>query len=303
MDVSIIICTYNRAECLRETIRSLKNQQIDASMRHEIIIVDNNSRDQTRQVVEDEAKGSRTPLRYFFEPRQGKSFALNRGIEEAEGEWIFFLDDDVIPRPDWLAELYLACVSHQVDCVGGKVLPLWEAEPPDWLKVPERQLGMLGLLDRGEHPFFLEEPNGNFVIGANMAYRREIFKTLGKFRTDIGPRGDRIERGDDSEMVKRIFLAGKKILYAPSAVVKHKVPGSRLSLRYMRKWQYDAGKSFARISVRKSARAPRWLWRECVESGVQAVWNNLRGARLEAVSREENFWNRLGMIAEISKRK
>ena len=134
-----------------------------------------------------------------------------------------------------------------------------------------------------------------------VAYRKSVFGEVGLFRTDLGPKGEELSRGDDSEMVSRLFKSQKCVLYTPKAIVRHKIPRERLNMKYLRKWQFDSGKSFAKIS-KKNETVPKWLVRECLESGLTALWNYIRGAQLIPVCAEENFWNNSGMIAEMVKR-
>src|SRR5215216_2688114 len=124
-DISVIISTYNRCDMLSSAIEKLLAQERER-VAYEIIIVDNNSTDRTREVVESFIARGHSNLRYVFEPRQGVSHARNRGIAHAAAPIIAFADDDVVVSLDWVATIKRAFDEHtSVDCIGGRVLPEW----------------------------------------------------------------------------------------------------------------------------------------------------------------------------------
>ncbi|MBI4357840.1 MAG: glycosyltransferase family 2 protein, partial [Candidatus Omnitrophica bacterium] len=169
--VSVVVCTYNRCESLRDNLQSLRDQQLIEGLELEMVVVDNNSKDATPKVVEEVGRTSAWPVRYLFEPIQGKSHALNRGIKAARGDFIAFCDDDVIADQLWIQSLCEAFLAYDADAVGGPVRPLWFGKPPKWLEDPERQFGMLAILDRGDKPIIAgeaEQAAGNFLLGSNL---------------------------------------------------------------------------------------------------------------------------------------
>src|SRR5687767_5817171 len=131
MKFSVIIATYNRAEELVKTIESLKNLQSTGAW--EAIIVDNNSPDNTREVVLQAADSFPVPLQYLLEREQGRSAALNAGIRAATGEILAITDDDVRVDPHWLLNAERALQKFQCDYVAGKALPIWSGDVPDWM--------------------------------------------------------------------------------------------------------------------------------------------------------------------------
>ena len=150
MDCSVVITTYNRAKLLADTLLSLADQQVSPAVRWEVIVVDNNSRDETEDVVRRCSETTSLRIRHVFEPRQGQSFARNRGIEAAEGAVILFTDDDIIPNPDWVSAMLRAIDADDCEGAGGKVLPLWEGEVPSWLSGRSDLLSWLALVDSDE---------------------------------------------------------------------------------------------------------------------------------------------------------
>ena len=123
IQVSVVIGTCNRAHLLKGTLEALASQVVPTCLKWEIVAVDNNSRDATAQVVAAFSKTTATPVRYVFEPEPGVSRARNRGIKEARGSIIAFTDDDVLPAPDWIAQLLAAFDRWNAHGVGGRILP------------------------------------------------------------------------------------------------------------------------------------------------------------------------------------
>ncbi|MBI3321338.1 MAG: glycosyltransferase family 2 protein [Candidatus Omnitrophica bacterium] len=295
--VTVVVCTYNRCESLQDTLRALQAQVSDGDLSLEILVVDNNSSDRTKVVVEALAPESRWPIRYSFEPIQGLTYARNRGIQEARGEWIAFTDDDVIPEPNWIAALRQGTQTFQADGIGGRILPLWMQEPPAWLLRQPDLLGVLTLLDRGPVPIVATLKDAYFIFGANMAFRHNLFEKLGLFRTDLGVVGKTAMRGEDTEFVVRAVQAGKRVVYAPEVVVCHKVSAERMRLAYFRRVKFHTGRSESLMWSEPVDRMPRWLIRKCVEDGVRTLTAYGRGNALLGVARELTFWRRLGQLA------
>ena len=263
-------------------------------------MVDNNSTDRTREVVDEAARLFQIPFRYALELQQGLSHARNRGILEARGGIIGFCDDDQIPDPNWISVLWNGLRQFQADVVGGPLFPLWTEPPPAWLLNPKVQ-AHLGLLDRGDKPVVAQASEQSFLFGGNVAFRRELFEELGSYRADLGKAGSALQLGDDTEFLKRVLAAGKKVVYMPGAIMLHKVPPERMRLNYLRRWRYCSGKSYVRFSPGKWKRFPPWLIRECAASALKALWNYGRGAVAEAIQNESLFWSQLGMLSQLAK--
>src|SRR5262245_40660698 len=147
MNATVLIATYNRARILGDAIEAVLTQRTSRDFQWELLIVDNNSRDDTRAVVERYADVSLVPVRYLFESRQGKSHALNAGLGHARGAIVAFTDDDVIVPPDWLSTATSVLDRWGADGCGGRVLPKWETAPPSWLASNPRLRGHLALME------------------------------------------------------------------------------------------------------------------------------------------------------------
>jgi glycosyltransferase involved in cell wall biosynthesis len=246
--LSIVICTYNRAHSLSETLDSLKGLDTDG-LRGEIILVDNNSSDATRDTIEAFIPRAPMTTHYVFEPRQGLSHARNTGVDVAKGDVVVFSDDDVLFDRRWLREIAAAFAEPSVAAIGGKILPKWPAPPPDWLG-PELH-SFLALLDHGDDPVEMKEPA---LWGANLAFRRDVFRTV-RFHAALGRIGDKLYNGEDSDLLQQLIARGERVLYWPHAVVHHNIPEQRLTKAYFRKWHWDAGSMAAQRMPRRIARS------------------------------------------------
>ena len=303
--ISIVIATFNRCESLRETLESLCAQDFKSLGEEvEIVVINNNSTDRTAEVIAETAKKAPCEMRGIFEPRQGISAARNRGISESRGEFLFFTDDDVIVQPGWIHAYQQAFRESGADCAGGKIVPLWGKKPEPWMLSPELIPiinGSFALLDHGPAPFILKELNLNFFYGANMAFRKAAFGELGGFREDRGMVGNKRLYGEDTDMIFKFFNAGKKMVYAPSAVVHHKVPAFRMTLSYVRKWRFDKALDSPPVGFEKTL-PPFWLFKECVSNGGSALMTYCQGKQIAGIAKELQFWTQLGQIAGLLRR-
>ena len=242
MMITVILCTANRCSGLAATLESVASSVVPESTPWEILVVDNNSRDATRSVVESMKEKFPGRFLYLFEPRAGKAYALNAGIEVARGDVLAFVDDDVTVEPAWLANLTAPLQDKMWAGSGGRVVLQWKCAAPKWLPAGGRHpLGLLAEFDLGLEPRELDEP----PYGVNMAFRRIVFEKYGGFRTDLGPSPDRdIPRpGEDTEFGMRLLNAGERLRYVPSAVVYHPVPAERIRKQYFLTWWFDKGRS------------------------------------------------------------
>lgn len=249
MDCSVVIATYNRAGLLADTLRSLEAQQVPPTIRWEVVVVDNNSRDATREVVERFRETAAVNVRYEFEPRQGQSFARNRGIESAAGAVILFTDDDIIPEPNWVGAMFTTIATAGYDGVGGRVLPRWEAEVPRWLVGRHDVQSWLALVDAGR-PSMLEYPlvATNRIVGASMGFRRDLFEEFGPFPTTLGHRGARMYGGEEVVFINRVLFKGRRIRYDPSIVVHHRIQADRLRRTFFLRRNFDHGCGQAQLA-------------------------------------------------------
>jgi len=184
------------------------------------------------------------PLRYLFEPRQGRSTALNAGIAASSAAIIAMTDDDVRVEPGWLDAACDAIEDSAVAYAGGPVTPIWESPPPPWLDLTRGDLwGTIAIQDHGHQPFVYEEAR-KVPLGANLAARRTLFDRVGGFRTDLGRSAGRLVMGQDVPvLLMRARAAGLRGLYLPAMRVHHHIPARRLERQYFRRWWFGKGVS------------------------------------------------------------
>jgi glucosyl-dolichyl phosphate glucuronosyltransferase len=251
MKISVIVCTYNRSQSLQRALESVAASQMREHLDWQVLIVDNNSKDQTREVAESFCRRDPGHFRYVFESQQGKSFALNRGIREAPGDILAFIDDDITVEPTWLFELTKPLSDAQWSGTGGRVYLPRDFSPPPWMALEGNHslVSILALFDLGPEPRPLSKP----PIGNNMAFRKEVFAKHGVFRTDLGPSPGSEIRYEDTEFGSRVMRGGERILYVPSAVVRHAVEERRLKKDYFLAYHYDYGRALIREKGNRGA--------------------------------------------------
>jgi glycosyltransferase involved in cell wall biosynthesis len=244
---SVIIPTYNRAELLGKTLDRLGSLS-PALDSWEVVVVDNNSTDGTRVTVEQRAHAFPVPLRYLFEPAQGRSHALNTGIASSRAPVIVFTDDDVLVGERWLDEATAPLLGDgAIEYTGGPVQPIWESPRPEWLSAERGDLwGTIAILDYGDEPFFFEQRQ-RVPLGANMAVHRRLVERIGPFNTALGRSGQHLLGQEVPEFLSRARHAGSKGLYAPGMLVHHHVPTRRLTKEYFRRWWFGKGISRSQL--------------------------------------------------------
>jgi glycosyltransferase involved in cell wall biosynthesis len=240
--VSIIVSTYNRASVIGPALRAILEDQQAGDLSYEVIVVDNNSSDDTARVLE--AFAQRHPgMRWLSEPRQGVSHGRNAGIRAALSPLLAFTDDDIRIARDWVATIKRLMDDHpEVDCIGGPVLPIWQTRPPSWLDV--RHWGPTSVTDYGPRPFEISAAHPRCLLTSNLVMRKEVFSKIGMF-------SPRFPRGQDHELQLRYWLAGGRALYSPHLVVHTEVPAARMTKAYHRRWHQVNGAVCARMWLRE----------------------------------------------------
>jgi len=247
-DLTVIISTYNRCEQLRHTLESLFSHQ-PGNISWDAVIVDNNSTDDTPGVVRSfEQSGAR--LQYVFEPRQGLSFGRNAGIAEATAPIVAFTDDDVQPAADWVQRVVQSFREHpDADFIGGKVVPRWPAGVPAWL-TPDHW-SPLALVDYGDEPFVVNSSKPYCLVGANLAYRRDVFDRVGLFAPGLQRVRDGIGSAEDYDLELRVWRAGGQGWYCPDVVVVTDVQVERVTKAYHRRWYAGHGRYSALMRLKE----------------------------------------------------
>jgi GT2 family glycosyltransferase len=253
LHITVAVITYNRSQLLRETLAGLVRQDYPAGC-WELLIIDNNSTDDTRDAVASFMSATPSP-RWILERRAGLDHGRNRAIAEAHGDVIALVDDDIIVGPDWLGQIaspFSTAGAHSIGVAGGEVVPIFPDGIPDWLKGAHRPLKFRG--DAGPIP------PGQAPMGANFAFPKWVFERLGGFNTDLDRKGTALFGGGDSEMIRRVRAAGLAVWFVPGAKVLHQFPAGRLTLRYSLRHAFDS----ARSRVVDNSRALREAGRSAV---------------------------------------
>ncbi len=310
--ITIVFSSYNGAGTLPTMLEALCAMRTDA-LRYKIVAVDNNSTDDTARILQ--SYRGRLPLTYLFEARRGKNAALNKALPEIEGDIVVMTDDDVVPRPDWLAQIKAAFDAHpDVDVVGGRIEPLWPAPPEPWLlkSVPLP-------VAYSATPALQDGPTGpDTVWGPNMAFRARLFRDGLRFNDAIGPDGTGgYAMGSEADFCRRLHLQGRKMWHCSGAVVKHIVRERQMTRRWLCGRAYRFGRGQTRLSGTdvdgpRVFGVPRYLIRHTARAAtayLAAALNGEPAARFAAlwdiayglgVAREMRFRRR--MMREAARR-
>lgn len=268
-EFSLIICTYNRAQYIYTTLEKIARNDYPTD-RYEIILVNNNSTDHT--ATECERFRHTFPevcFRYYVEQQQGLSFARNRGIHEAQGDVLVFLDDDAFVSADYLSHLSAQLSAHpNVMAFGGKITPLFESgHAPAWLG--KWTYSWVSALDKGREVVRFE---GNaYPIGANMGFRRACFRA-GEFNTALGRNKDNLLGGEEKDIFNRLKALHAPIYYFPDIEVQHVIPEKRTTTAYIRKLALGIGQSEKLRTMKISRKAYfRRLFSEAIKWGASGI--------------------------------
>jgi glucosyl-dolichyl phosphate glucuronosyltransferase len=251
MLLSVIIPTLNRSKLLSDLLDSLAVQE-PVSFTWEILVVDNASSDDTKAVVQKIIPLMPVPLRYVYESKPGLHQGRHRGARESNGELIAYLDDDMVLAPGWISGLELL-LSKQADVVVSRILPKWEAPPPEWITdlFDGGTFGLLGLLDLGNEPRQIDPLT---VWGGGCFIRRSLVFKLGGFHPDGMPPELLRYRGDGETGFFRKFKAqGYRAWYDPRSVTYHRISQKRMTIEYLTQRSYNQGISGSYSQIRKAA--------------------------------------------------
>lgn len=237
--ISIAIATYNRSALLRRALESLSQLASNPTFQTEVVVIDNGSTDDTRNVAASFST-PHLPVRWFFEEKAGLPFARNRAVEEARGDWIAFFDDDQLAAPNWLNRLFDTAQAEKLLCVGGsRSLRIETAEPPPALPVYSRMLlGEIAL----DHPH--DYHSQHLPCTGNVLIARSVFDKVGRFDESV------LDGGEDTDFFNRMLDAGIRAKYIPDACVEHIIAPRRLEADYLQLIAYRHGRHVCRRDLR-----------------------------------------------------
>jgi glycosyltransferase involved in cell wall biosynthesis len=241
MRLDVIIPTYNRCELLQRALESLLAATIPAGLDARVTVVDNNSRDNTPAIVEQWKARFAGRLSYVSETRQqGRSAAVNAGINATSGDLVGLIDDDEEVDRGWFECVNSVFAGGAIDFMTGPCLTRWSAEPPAWL--PTNYPGVIGSVDAGKKVIPFDEYSG-IVTGGNAVLSRAILNRVGLYSTNLGRTDKALLSCEDEDLDRRLKAAGARGVYHPDLVIYHYVPAERLTKQYFRRWCFWRGTS------------------------------------------------------------
>jgi glycosyltransferase involved in cell wall biosynthesis len=301
MDISVVMPTYNRCHLLDQDIEALLGQKT-RGLAYEVIIVDNNSADQTAEKVASHARRD-SRIRYFLETRQGVAYGRNTGIGAARADLIAFCDDDVYVAEDWLQNTYDALKKYpDADFVGGRVLPVWREPPPRWLLT---NMAPLALQNYGDQPMSVSMDNALCLVSACLGVRRRTFEKAGLFPLETQRVKDSVGSSEDYEWELEVWKSGGHGMYVPEIICYCEVPASRLVKSYHRRWHLGHGK-FNAVARRRDFEGGRWrlldvpafMYRQIVTAAAGTIGHWMRGHKAAAFEQENYLFFYFAFIRE-----
>jgi len=244
--VSVIIPTLNRAAYLRNTLLSILEQSFPGD-EYEIIVVDNGSTDDTKKVCDELNEANDNRVIYLYDATPGLHVGRHLGAKHARSNILLYGDDDIIAPPEWVAEIYRCYDDPAVGLASGKVLPKYEVEPPEWIRLFPRTY--LSLIDAG-HDYMVTRKSVAF--GCNLSVRRDVLYEMGGFHPDAMPRHLLRFRGNgETALTDRLAESSYKMIYNPRAYVYHVIPAGRLTIDYFKKRAFLHGIEQSYTLIRK----------------------------------------------------
>jgi len=226
-EVSVIVCTHNRAALLRRMLTSFYAQPELPRLSFELFVVDNHSTDDTKTVLKEFEDFPYCHM--LYEHEVGLSSARNRAMMEARGRFVAFLDDDVLVSPHWMQALLDAYTETTADAVGGRAVLLLEDKPPAWMGPEFRRC--LSEVDLGDER--IEECEPGRLYALNVSFRRQLLERAGGFDTKLGRKGTSLYAGEERALLRQLAAEGRCIVYEPNASVAHIISADRLTWDYM----------------------------------------------------------------------
>ena len=235
MELSLIICTYNREKYLQKTLDFVNKQTLSPNQ-FEVIIVDNNSSDSTKLIAENYVK-THSNAKYLFESKQGLSYARNTGYKEAQSENLLYLDDDAYLNTEGLANLVNFIKSDEnLMIVGGRAIIKYPDEKPKW--VTKAVVNWLGSYDYGNNiievtPENIKNKIVRFPIGCCFFVRKKVLDEIGGFNPQLGRVGKKMLAGEEFLIAKYVQKNNGKIVYFPEIKVEHAIVPNWLDREFL----------------------------------------------------------------------
>jgi glycosyltransferase involved in cell wall biosynthesis len=310
MTIDLVIPTHNRAELLSRLLDSIRSAHVPDGVEVRTIVVDNNSTDATRAVVEHAQATWPGVLEYRFEPVQSKSVALNHGLSLVRADIVGMLDDDEEIDHEWIVVVARMFEDVKVDFISGPYLPRWGAPAPAWL--PREFPAVIGWVDAGNRTLEYGRDYDGVMMGGNAVVRTAAGRSVGWYDALLGRVGTRAGNGcEDVDFFERLLRAGCRGYYVPALAIRHYIPPHRLTKRYHREWCFRRSVTQAELDgLRRQPVAyffgiPRYMigtaTRSLLALGAAVIrgeWNSSA-----TFSRELTLWELMGFLVGMLTRR
>lgn len=279
MNLTVVICTHNRAESLNKTLQSVLDAEPPLNLHLKLLVVANACSDQTSNSLKElqsACKDSRRDLsfRWLEEPTPGKSRALNRALRLIDTDAAVFVDDDQRLDNRFFRAIEDGLATYPaINLFCGRLLPDWDGTEPSWVhdKGPYRIFPPpVTMYDIGDAARIAPIP-GPMPGGGNLVFRTELLRRLGDFSTDLGPRGHDFRGGEDNEYLGRAFAIGESMQYLPHMVQYHKIDAARFQLRQLMRLSYERTRAGILIREDTQQGVPLYLWRKLLSHTTKAL--------------------------------
>jgi len=275
---TVVVCTYNRQDLLADCLSSLVCQTFNPAQ-YEVVVVDNNSGDNTWSIAEEFVKANSNFI-LIAEPAQGLSLARNKGLAEAKGEYVAFIDDDARAPENWLETAARIIAGNSPDIFGGPATPIFSCETPAWYK---ESYGIRG--DMGETGWLKD----GFIVGTNIFFRKELLVEYGGFDPELGMKGDSVGYHEETAIVFQAFAEGRKVYYSKELAVKDRVPDYKLSPIYFIYSKYMIGYDGVKLWEEPSNKFDLRLLGDVLGTTFAELDNALRRRDMEKYPWPENY--------------
>lgn len=300
LTLDVVVPTYNRSALLRKTLHSLLHAAVPPSLQVTVIVVDNNSPDDTATVVQEIQTESPVPVRYIRERKQGLSHARNAGIAASNSDLVGFIDDDEEIDSFWYTVVAREFEDRSVQFIGGPYLPNWVTPIPDWL--PPGYHAAIGAIPPKPRSLFGKELGAN-LMGGNAVIRREVFQQVGTYAPHLGRSNKGLLSEEDAEFYRRLDAAGMKGVYVPDLVIYHYIAPDRLTRQYHRRWvlwraiSQGVHDRQSREQVPYLGSIPRYRIGRAVRSLLSIPKHRIgKGGKAQAFADELASWDLAGFI-------
>ncbi len=299
MKLDVVIPSYNRSALLRRTLVSLLAAPIPNGLEVSLYVVDNNSKDETGDVVRAMQAETQRALHYLVETRQSSSYARNTGIQAGDAELVAFIDDDEEIDTHWYEVVYREMQARDYAYLGGPYLARPGLRLPVWL--PPSYRAATGVHDPKPRAIFGAGHAGNLNSG-NAVIRRSVFTQIGLYSEKLGRSGVGLLAEEDADLYRRIQAAGFVGLFVPELIIYHHVPPERMTKRYHRRWAFWRGVSLGVVDREQPEATayrfgvPQYRLGRALRAllGVPGAW--LRGRSALAFDQELSVWDLAGFV-------